>query len=207
MCMHLCRKINWPALGPTDSSFLLNSLSLQKKENSTQAAYCGRPLAFSHLEPYLGIASVPLDLGHNHNSECATNNWRVIAETCVPPILVLFIYEYKHRPYILPLGNAGVGLGWICLLGSYHLTTLENIPASLPHTQEDGRSVAVAESSAPGLGNAGLVHVCATSLLLPGARHCRAPGVAGGPVMCSCSEGHLLHDQIAGSHMNFFFPL
>ena len=57
--------------------------------------------------------------------------------------------------------------GFVC----WALTILENIPASLPRAQKDGRSVAVAESSAPGLGNAGLEHVCATSLLFPGARH------------------------------------
>lgn len=85
-------------------------------------------------------------------------------------------------------------------------TTFENIPASLPRAQEDGRSVAVAESSAPGLGNAGLERVCATCLLLPGARRRGRPGVAGDPVMGSRSERHSLHDRIAGLHTNFFSP-
>lgn len=99
--MHLCRKINRSALTPAGPSFLLNPLSLQNEDNSTQTAYhewtYRLPPLFTLNPAWVLVASVPLDLGQTHTRERATKYWGVVAEARVPLILALLIYEYGCR--------------------------------------------------------------------------------------------------------------
>ena len=124
------------------------------------------------------VASVPLDLGQNHTRKRATNNWRVIPAACVRLILVLFIYEYKCRPG--PLGNAKVGFGWICLLGSYNLRKHSCFPPPRTEGRKKCCSCRVKCSR---------IRKCRAGACLcnfPALSRCQAfgrPGVAGDPVV------------------------
>lgn len=111
---------------PPGPSFLLNPLSPQQEDDSTQTAYCEWPLVFSHLEPYPGP-------GYTRAFTKITPGSRlqITGEAYVLLSLVILICECRCRWG--SLGNAGVcNLGRFACWALYNLRKHSFFP--LPHT-------------------------------------------------------------------------